>query len=237
MKIIIEGTTEELRNVIHFGIPKEVFFDDGKKFVKFESRRRNCVVTRLEPEMRKAVDDMLLNGCSYSHISQKLKSLGISISKQAISNYHRNYYQPPMTKDELMPFACGERSYKGHRHTKGELDFGLDYISRDNDLIKAQVESYHNFKNLKETIGEKISDFLPETEAQPTNPVIRLEMIAKQASNQTIKAKVYYNGIKIKGAFHTFGSPEDMWRYVGETVKIIDDYVFDCNNRYIGCIN
>ncbi len=36
MKIIIEGTAEELRNAIgSFGIPNEVVFDDGEKFVPF----------------------------------------------------------------------------------------------------------------------------------------------------------------------------------------------------------
>lgn len=120
MKIILEGTAEELRNMFPFGIPQNIVFDDGEKFVELPKRRRNCAVTRLEPELRNAVDSMLSNGCTYSYISQHLKSLGISVSRQAICNYRRSYFQPPMIKDELIPFACSDLSYRGHRHQKSE---------------------------------------------------------------------------------------------------------------------
>ena len=124
MKIILEGTEAELINALHsFGIPNEVVFDDGEQFVKPESRRKNCAITKLNPEMRKSVDTMLLHGCSYNHISQYLKSLGVSISRQAISNYRRNYFQKPHTyKDELIPFNCGDIGGRGHRRKKAETD-------------------------------------------------------------------------------------------------------------------
>ena len=121
MKIILEGTEAELRSALHsFGVPDKVVFDDGEKFVELPKRRRNCAVTRLEPQMRNAVDSMLLKSCAYSYISQHLKSLGISISRQAIGNYRRSYFQPPMIKDELIPFACRDLSYKGHGSQKSE---------------------------------------------------------------------------------------------------------------------
>lgn len=121
MKIILEGTAEGLRNMFPFGIPQNIVFDDGEKFVELPKRRRSCAVTRLEPKIRNAVDSMLSNDCTYSYISQHLKSLGISISRQAICNYRRSYFQPPMIKDELIPFVCNDRSYKGYRHQKSEV--------------------------------------------------------------------------------------------------------------------
>lgn len=121
MKNILEGTEAKLRSALHsFGIPDKIVFDDGEKFVELPKHRRNCAVTRLATEMRNTVDSMLLNGCTYSHISQYLKSLGISISRQAIGNYRRSHFQPPMIKDELIPFACRDLSYRGHRHQKSE---------------------------------------------------------------------------------------------------------------------
>ena len=110
MRIILEGTEAKLRSALHsFGIPNEVTFDDGEKFVELPKRRRSCAVTRLEPKIRNAVDSMLSNGCTYSYISQHLKSLGISISRQAICNYRRSYFKPPMIKDELIPFVYSDR--------------------------------------------------------------------------------------------------------------------------------
>ena len=124
MKIILEGTEAELINALHsFGIPNEVVCDDGEQFVKPKSRRKNCTITKLNPEMRKSVDTMLLHGCSYSHISQYLMSLGVSISRQAISNYRRNYFQKPMPiKDELIPFNCGDIGGRGHRRKKDKKE-------------------------------------------------------------------------------------------------------------------
>lgn len=130
MKIILEGTESELRSAIRsFGIPNEVIFDDGNKFVTQNSRRKNCTITKLNPEIKETVDNMLVKGCSYNYISKYLNTLGISLSRQAISNYRRNYFKKSMPiKDELIPFNCGDIGGRGHRIKKSETDLSNSII-------------------------------------------------------------------------------------------------------------
>ena len=163
MKIILEGTEAELRNAIRsFGIPNEAIFDDGNEFVAQNSRRKNCTITKLSPEIKETVDNMLSNGCTYSLISQYLKSLEISLSRQAISNYRRNYFQKSMPiKDELIPFNCGDIGGRGHRCKKVE----------------------RTFKDFKEQYGNTINNYLPQKEVpDKPKPCIDLDIMAENAS-------------------------------------------------------
>lgn len=51
------------------------------------------------------------------------------------------------------------------------------------------------------------------------------------------KVRVNFDGIKISGKYHTFGKPEEIWKYIGSKVYVSDDMVFDENGRFLGNVN
>ncbi|GEM_PF-3108769 len=66
---------------------------------------------------------------------------------------------------------------------------------------------------------------------------VRKKPVHKAERANEIKLKVHYNGIKILGKYHTFGKAENLWKYVGSTVNVVKDKVFDCNGMFLGDIN
>ena len=51
------------------------------------------------------------------------------------------------------------------------------------------------------------------------------------------KVRVNFDGINISGKYHTFGKPEEIWKYIGSKVYVSDDMVFDENGRFLGNVN
>lgn len=66
---------------------------------------------------------------------------------------------------------------------------------------------------------------------------VRKKPVHKAERANEIKLKVHYNGIKILGKYHIFGKAENLWKYVGSTVNVVKDKVFDCNGMFLGDIN
>nr|DAQ27448.1 MAG TPA: repressor domain protein [Caudoviricetes sp.] len=62
---------------------------------------------------------------------------------------------------------------------------------------------------------------------------------AERAENakKIVKVRVNFDGIKISGKYHTFGKPEEIWKYIGSKVYVSDDMVFDENGRFLGNVN
>lgn len=54
-------------------------------------RRSRCVITKLSPELRETVDEMLLRGVEYREVVCFLRSQGIGISQSSVCRYYNTY--------------------------------------------------------------------------------------------------------------------------------------------------
>ena len=66
---------------------------------------------------------------------------------------------------------------------------------------------------------------------------VRKKPVHKAERVNEIRLKVHYNGIKITGKYYTFGESEDIWKYIGLTVNVVKNKVFDSCGIFLGDIN
>ena len=66
---------------------------------------------------------------------------------------------------------------------------------------------------------------------------VRKKPVRKAERANGIRLRVHYNGIKITGKYYTFGKAENLWKYVGSTVNVVKNKVFDSNGIFLGDIN
>lgn len=66
---------------------------------------------------------------------------------------------------------------------------------------------------------------------------VRKKPVRKAERANGIRLRVHYNGIKIAGKYYTFGESEDIWKYVGSTVNVVKNKVFDSNGIFLGDTN
>lgn len=66
---------------------------------------------------------------------------------------------------------------------------------------------------------------------------VRKKPVCKAERANGIRLRVHYNGIKIAGKCYSFGKVENLWKYVGSTVNVVKNKVFDSNGVFLGDIN
>ena len=66
---------------------------------------------------------------------------------------------------------------------------------------------------------------------------VKKKPVRKSERANGIRLRVHYNGIKIAGKYYTFGKAENLWKYVGSTVNVVKNKVFDSNGIFLGDIN
>lgn len=66
---------------------------------------------------------------------------------------------------------------------------------------------------------------------------VRKKPVRKAERADAVRIKVHYNGIKLFGKYYTFGKPEELWKYVGLTVIVKKNDVFDHKGTLLGNIN
>jgi len=67
--------------------------------------------------------------------------------------------------------------------------------------------------------------------------ISRGKPVHKAERANEIRLRVHYNGIKITGKYYTFGKAENLWKYIGSTVNVVKNKVFDSNGVFLGEIN
>lgn len=95
MKIILEGTAEELRNILLFGIPQNIVSDDGSQFLCGDIAGRGYRRKATELGFMPDSDSSEIKALTKEHanrrrqVRQQLNSLSEQTIPEAVANYFK----------------------------------------------------------------------------------------------------------------------------------------------------
>lgn len=171
------------------------------------ARRSHSKISKLEPELKETVEEMIKSGVYYKDIAEYIRSHGISISIAAVGKYAKNLTS---TLNAL------RMTQENFRILREEMDRCPDLDITDGIL---QLLSNHLLDAINRMPEEKLGD-------------LGFESIAKNAVALT-KAAAYKKNVDVKVKGTLENGADQFMSYIYETMAVKDPELFKKVKKFI----
>lgn len=171
------------------------------------ARRSHSKISKLEPELKETVEEMIKSGVYYKDIAEYIRSHGISISIAAVGKYAKNLTS---TLNAL------RMTQENFRILREEMDRCPDLDITDGIL---QLLSNHLLDAINRMPEEKLGD-------------LDFESIAKNAVALT-KAAAYKKNVDVKVKGTLENGADQFMSYIYETMAVKDPELFKKVKKFI----